>query len=102
MKRYWISWYGCTTIHFELDLPWWINGYRFEGQPMICAAVLAENEFQAKNKIKTAHDKKVELEWKFCEEKEDDWSPFSEQFPQKGWMTWPSNKTYDEDKKSIN
>lgn len=59
-------------------------------QDTICAAVQAENEEAAKALIVTAHDAPVALEWRFCEERDSGWVPFSARFPRAAWMKWES------------
>ena len=89
MKRFWLSW--LYNGPFEYTGPWWVSGALFHSQiPTICAAVIAESEDKAKEKIFQSHDDpNVYLEWRFCTEKPDDWAPFSERFPKATWMVWP-------------
>ena len=99
MKSFWISWFG-TAGPWTLESPWWISGYRivadrmaFDEQreePTVCAAVRASNEGEAKRIIREAHDAKpTELEWRFCEERPEGWTPFTDRFPKADWMKWP-------------
>lgn len=92
MRRWWVSWYADGDTSFEWHGPWWISGHR----PMdrstahtIVAAVVADDADDAKAKIVAAHDKTVDLEWRFREARNDDWSPFCERFPRADWMRWP-------------
>lgn len=98
MKNFWLSWFG-NRCGYELHWPWWISGYRMDGDdetgaldtPSICAAVRAPNEAAAKALIIAAYDEPPgELEWRFCNERPDDWSPFNERFPKADWMQWPA------------
>lgn len=89
MKRWWISWYGNGTP-FTLDSPWWISGYRgSDGVPTFCAAVVAEDEKSAKAVVAMAYDKPWDVDWRFANERDSNWSPFCERFPKTDWMTWP-------------
>lgn len=99
MKRWWLSWeHPVSHGPFTLTAPWWISGFcdSVEGSTdMICAAVTAPDEAAAKNIIRTAHDKDPgEIEWRFCDERADDWSPFCDRFPQAKWMTWPDYESH--------
>ena len=92
MKRFWISWYARKAA-FEYYGPWWISGWTNDWDDneidIICAAVLAESEEQAKATIQRSHyNPELEIEWRFCTEKSADWSPFSERFPRASWMVW--------------
>lgn len=109
MKFYWISWYTPKELGgFNLKYPWWVTGHRLDPNdsvlekadvsvtPTVCAAVQAKNEAGARDIIKKSYDKEpVDLEWRFCEERPDDWIPFNERFPKSGWMTWPPEKDKD-------
>jgi len=97
VRPYWVSWYGRNGI-FELHSPWWITGSRDieddEGEDaadtIFCAAVMARDEFGAKNAIAQAHDVGRTIgEWRFCEERPSDWSPFGDRFRRADWMQWP-------------
>lgn len=95
MKRFWISWeHTVGGPVFELDSPWWISGYGFDGDmETICAAVLAENEEAAKRLVLDSYDESPgEVEWRFCNERPDDWTPFCDRFRQAKWMKWPTPK----------
>jgi hypothetical protein len=101
-KNFWISWYWPQDLGgFELNSPWWETGARvamsmktgkiIEETPTICAAVRAFDEEHAMTKVIASFDKKPSaLEWRFCEEKPDGWSPFSDRFPRSDWMRWES------------
>lgn len=88
IRPFWVSWYG-TGKEFELHSPWWISGWR-DDQPTICAAVRAIDELSAKAQIIDAHDEVLDKlpEWRFVEERPEDWSPFSGRFPRADWMQW--------------
>lgn len=100
MKRFWISWYHTPVMgQFELHSPWWVSGARHVAdrlafdevreEPTICAAVQADHEEAAKAIVQASYDVPPhEIEWRFCEERPDDWSPFSGRFPKADWMKW--------------
>lgn len=96
MKRFWLSWYCDRMGEFELWWPWWVSGYRMDENqtPTICAAVIAKDEDAAWQVVIDSHDdpKPTELEQRFCEEQESDWSPFTDRFPRADWMRWPCPK----------
>lgn len=94
-QSFWISWFATTAdVSFELHSPWWVSGERQhpqdedDSQDIICAAVRADTEEEAMALVVAAHDKPVELEWRFCELQKPDWSPFNSRFRQAGWMKW--------------
>lgn len=99
MKSFWVSWYASKTP-WTLETPWWISGTRHvadrlafdEGwdQPIVCAAVRAADKQAAADLIVAAHDHPPnDLEWRFLDERPEDWAPFSGRFPLAGWMRWP-------------
>lgn len=90
LRRYWLSWYG-NKGSFELHQPWWITGERgHDGVDILCAAILARSLQAAMEQVVVAHeDNSIELEWRFCEEQSDNWSPFSDRLPRASWMQWP-------------
>jgi len=90
--NFWLSWkhypkYGI----FELHSPWWISG-EGDDYKTIVAAVKAESEKQAKDIIEESYDVPLFLdpspEWRFCDKRPDDWSPFCDRFPRADWMIW--------------
>jgi len=95
MKPYWVSWWEDEEFYptFEYHGPWWISGQRdVQGGTVdysMCAAVMAESEEDAKLKIEAAHDNPCELDWRFVEECEPGWEPFSSRFARRDWMKWP-------------
>jgi hypothetical protein len=93
-KNWWVSWYNTHTGDaFELHSPWWVSGTRMsDDADTIVAAIRAPSEKAAKGKVIAAYDRPpvTSLEWRFCEERPEDWSPFgSDRFPQAAWMQWP-------------
>lgn len=89
IKNYWISWWQ-DQQPFEFA-PWWVSGWRCgeaEDQPSICAAVQAESENAAKAAIIAAHDSPQpdDLDWRFIEERPDDWTPYNSRFEKADWM----------------
>jgi len=96
LRPYWVSWYATKqTGSWELHAPWWRTGWRQSDDGpddcTICAAVMAADEDGAKAIIRHAHDNpNVELEWRFVEERDREWQPFSDRFPRAAWMRWPT------------
>lgn len=93
MKNYWLSWYG-NSMAFELHWPWWVSGYRMDDNetPTIVGSVRAPNEWIAKEIVTASYDDPPpSLEWRFVEERPDDWTPYeSDRFPRADWMPdWP-------------
>jgi hypothetical protein len=92
MKRFWISWYTDNDMGpFELNSPWWISGT--DGIcDSVCAAVIAEDEDAARCVVLGAYDIcPLAIDWRFCQERDANWAPFCERFPQADWMQWPGN-----------
>ena len=92
MKQFWVSWYApmAEFSQFEWHGPWWISGETFDGRFTACAAVCAESSEAAKSAIVAAYDSPRELEWRFANERPDDWDPFSsDRFARAKWMKWP-------------
>lgn len=87
---FWISWWTTEALgDFELHSPWWVTGLAGDDAESICAAVRAPTEADAKQLILQSYDQPPnDLEWRFCDQKPTDWVPFSERFPQDGWMVW--------------
>lgn len=94
-KAFWVSWYNVLPIgSFELHRPWWISGYRADDAETMCAAIIAPDEEGAKALVMAAYDEPPEeVEWRFCEERADDWSPFNDRFQRANWMRWPDGKS---------
>ncbi len=88
MKRWWVSFWTSDISEFEYNGPWWISGYDSNDRRSVCAAVVAANENEAREIIKKANVDEPE-EWRFVDERPDDWSPFSERFAKRDWMQWP-------------
>ncbi len=91
MKKYWISWFHSPVYGpFELNSPWWIR--ESEGLSYtIYAAVKANSEAEAKELVRNSYNKQLDaatFEWRFCEEKPADWSPFCDKFPKDNFMAW--------------
>jgi len=85
--KWWISW-EATDLAFEIHTPWWTSGVS-DNADMICAAVFAETEEDAKRYVINSHDNPPsDLKWRFCFEKPKDWQPFSGRFPRRDWMKW--------------
>lgn len=94
LKPHWISWYQSQEKfgEFELHSPWWITGsYGDDDGATICAAVLAKDEEHARAIVRASYDDKTKaegLQWRFCEERPVDWSPFTSRFRRAYWMQW--------------
>lgn len=94
MKNYWISWetkpcFGAFSLHF----PWWISGYGIDSDPTICAAI--QTDMNPDDFIRLSYDRPPrDIQFRFIEERPDDWSPFSERFPKAGWMQWGDYRNY--------
>lgn len=91
MKNYWISWVHFPSMgEFELHSPWWYTGYIPSNDgSTVCAAIKAESERDAKAQIIRCHDVPPnDLQWRFCEERPSDWTPFGDRFPRADWMKW--------------
>jgi len=96
--RYWISWYSPVSLYgkFELHTPWWVSGETCEDEPRhtICAAIEAGSEGEAMQLIKECYDEcPPPIEFRFCDKRPDDWSPFCDRFERADWMRWPSDAT---------
>jgi len=98
MTNFWLSWIHRDGIGaFEIHTPWWVSGHRMAArgdeeldEPTIVAAVQADDEDAAKEKVMSAFDKRPAwLEWRFCEPRAPEWEPFSGRFPRADWMQWP-------------
>ena len=90
MQQYRTSFYTSDLGSFEYHGPWWISGYTSEDSPIIVAAVMANSEKEAYETLRLAFDedkRPAKLKERFCEKH--DGSPFSDRFPQAGWMQWP-------------
>lgn len=92
MKSYWVSWYHAPNLGgFELTAPWWVSGTRMNDDAQtIVAAIRADNPEGARDRVLRAYDVRPDdVEWRFVEERPDDWTPFSGRFPKADWMTFP-------------
>lgn len=93
-KKFWVSWYSAGE--FEMHSPWWISGYvpirHNPPKAIFCAAVIAISEEDAKAVVYASHDEPpAEIEFRFVEERADDWVPYCGRFPKADWMWWPEN-----------
>lgn len=105
-KKWWVSWFWPPDLgSFTLYWPWWISGSRVtldkndrikEEEHTICAAIQAESEEAAMGIVIACFDEKPKaMEWRFVEEKPDDWSPFCDRFPRADWMLWPEEHCHE-------
>lgn len=91
-KVFWLSWYqDWVEGAFELHRPWWWTGVRADdGAATICAAIIAPDQEVAKALVVAAYERPPKsVEWRFCEERPNDWTPFCDRFERKPWMRWP-------------
>lgn len=95
-RNWWVSWYSTAEMgEWELASPWWKSGTRSSDHAAtICAAIRAIDSDSVRKKIAAAYDipltnPLVEIEWRFCNMRTDDWSPFNDRFPRADWMQWP-------------
>lgn len=89
MKSFWISWHHTEAMgEFEIHSPWWRSGYRgSDGAASICAALRASDEAGAHELIYASYDERPsEIEFRFCEERPDTESPFTDRFAKADWM----------------
>ena len=101
MSSFWISWYHRPDMGaFELHSPWWVSGRRVTHEPLkdvleeptVVAAVQAVDEIAAKNIVRQSYDAPpADIEWRFCEPRPDDWTPFNDRFPKAAWMRWDAH-----------
>ena|ERR1017187_5077551 len=94
--NYWISWnHEKHFTPFEIDSPWWISGQGADGlSASICCAIKAENELDAIAKIYKSYDETPKnINFRFQQEKPNDWIPFSDRFPKADWMKWDNEVT---------
>lgn len=92
LTNYWVSfWVNQENAKaFEYHGPWWVSGEDGLGRVSICAAVCANSEIEARGVIDKAFDAGYHLdEWRFVNERAEEWSPFSDRFKQAEWMKWP-------------
>lgn len=90
---FWVSWHHDIDqiTNFELHYPWWISGST-DTTYTICAAIMAENEEDAKNIVLSSFDFKnssLLTTWRFVDKQAPDWSPFCDRFAKADWMSWP-------------
>lgn len=92
LKKWWVSWWFDHVKHgpFELHSPWWVSGERMSDSALsICAAMIGSDEEYIKKRVAEAYDVLPEdLEFRFIEQRPDDWLPYSERFPRADWMKW--------------
>lgn len=92
MKRFWVSWIQLTKDYRPLTDPpteevcgWWVSGYNADDLPILCAVIDAGSENAAtavvyKNwQSEPAYVREVGA-FRFCSEKELNWTP-GDRFP---------------------
>lgn len=90
LKNFWVSWFATPEQgEFEIHSPWWFSGTRLDGASTVVAAVKATDADAARIMVFESYDRPpFKLDWRFVEERPDDWSPFSDRFPRADWMKW--------------
>jgi hypothetical protein len=92
MKKFWLSWYHdpAKLGGFELTAPWWVSGTRMsDDADTVVAAVQADHPEGAKDRVLRSYDVPPDdVEWRFCEERPANWTPFCDRFPKADWMHW--------------
>jgi len=97
MRSWWMRFYvdAAEMPHFEYHGPWWTSGYAPDAdgnytRHIICAAVVAASEVDARRVIEGAFDAGHTLaQWDASMLTRPDWTPFSDRFPREEWMRWP-------------
>jgi hypothetical protein len=87
MRIYWLSWESRHefTSH-ELHWPWWVSGHG-EGFKTICAAIVGKDEDTVREVVYDCYDVRPDhIEFRFIEERADDFVPYSDRFPFQSWM----------------
>lgn len=87
-KRWWAS-FELLSGDYELHCPNWQSGY---GQgPTVVFAAIAESEDALMEHIEThCLEEGSSIDWRFAEERADDYSPYSSRFPGPSeWHVWP-------------
>lgn len=91
LKKYWISWYHEQCFSpFEIDTAFWSTGWRVSDYAeTICAAIYATSQTNAYDTIIKSYDEKPDIiDFRFCEKKPRNWTPYDERFYQASWMTF--------------
>lgn len=91
-RPWWVSWYTSPSNEFEYHGPWWITGSETGYNPDViyCAAVMADTEQAAQEIIRHSFDDRTTpIRWRFTEDAEPGWEPFTDRFPRREWMRWP-------------
>lgn len=87
-KRWWAS-FELLSGNYEIHSPSWVSGY---GRgPTVVFAGIAESEDDLMEHIE-AHclDEGSSVEWRFVNERDDDYSPYTDRFPgPSSWHVWP-------------
>jgi len=90
-KPYWVS-FESYLRGFEYHGPWWISGETEDGAKLVCAAVMATDEEDARHTIYASFDEPhyEGPNWfRFVEVRPASWNPFGDRFPKADWMKWP-------------
>lgn len=89
-RNFWASWYDLDTYpQFDSNLPSWCTGWRMrDNARTIVCAVKAENEDAVKAIIRRAYGFNRNIEFRFIEQRPNNWEPFNERFQREDWMEW--------------
>lgn len=96
--KYWVSFWVDDKLlpKFEMHRPWWVSAQDMRDRSSICCAVIADNEDAVKDYVKSCFDGGFvpkNIEYRFINKREEDWSPFSARFSFAEWMQWPGMET---------
>lgn len=87
-KRWWAS-FELLSGEREIHSPSWVSGYG-KG-PTIVFAAIGESEDDVMDYVESSClDEGYAIEWRFVNERADDYSPYSDRFPgPSDWHVWP-------------
>jgi hypothetical protein len=87
MRIYWLSWQSSYDFSdFELHWPWWVSGVG-DGHKCICSAIFAKDEDAVRQVVYDCYDARPDhIEFRFIEERPDDFSPYCDRFAWNEWM----------------
>lgn len=91
MKRFWVSFRLFTPLdEFAYHGPWWVSGHG-DDYRNVCLAVCAESQDRVREQVGAMFDADAQyrIEFRFIEERADDWEPFGDRFGRRDWMLWP-------------
>lgn len=87
MRIYWLSWQHREKLgSYELHWPWWVSGHG-DGYNCLCAAIVARDEDAVREVVYDCYDARPDhIEFRFIEERPDDFVPYSDRFRWQSWM----------------